>query len=784
MDERWQRLKTLIDQALDLPLAERPAFLAESCGDDAELREEATSLLALDVASGDFLATSPVAGLAALEVALPAGTLLGPYRLLSPLGSGGMGDVYLAERADGAFEQQVAVKVLRGRLRDSELRGRFLAERQFLAELRHPNIAQLLDGGTTEDGRPYLVMEHIAGEPIDRFCAARRLGIDERLELFLRVADAVRHAHQHLVVHRDLKPANILITPEGEPKLLDFGIAKDLGDRSKTPATRLLVPLTPEYASPEQLVGGTITTAVDVYALGVILYELLTGASPFGGGEDPLAGRSRTALPPLPSTRLGAPGAASASPRLGRRLRGDLDHILLRALAPDPGARYPTVEELARDLRRHLAGLPLESRGGRLYRLGKWSRRHFKSLAAAALVTALGVGLVGEGMERRQAERQAEQLARENERVEKLSDGLGQYLVDLFGESDAAQTGERSQALVRMLDRGAALLGPEAFAGEPRMRAALLGAIGRAYRQQSRGAEAEPLLRESLELRRGWLPPDHEDIGLSENNQGLLLRELGRYPEALEHLREALRIQRIHFPGDDAETASMLSNLAGIEKELDLLDDSTTHFREALAMKSRLPEVFDAADLALSLKNLGTALREAGDLDGAEATFRQALSDLDQVAGATDLARASIEHHLGSVLRERGNLPRARELLERTLATRLRLRGPGHRQTLETELELALLEQAEGRLEGAEERLRRVLDLRRQQFGPTHPDLAETLLPLARVLTDRGDLDGARRAAAEAVMILYAALPAGHRRTVEAEAALARIRSALPAATP
>ncbi|MCP4658780.1 MAG: serine/threonine protein kinase, partial [bacterium] len=667
---------------------------------------------------------------------LAEGTRLGAYRVLGPLGSGGMGEVYLGERADGAFEQQVAIKVIgTGGLLGPELLERFLAERQLLAEMKHPNIAHLVDGGTVDDGRPYLVMEHVEGKPIDQYCKRRNLSVEARLRLFLRVCDAVEHAHRHLVVHRDLKPGNILVTGDGVPKLLDFGVAKDVGEGEKTPATRFLVPVTPEYASPEQLTGGPVTTAVDVYALGVVLYELLAGHSPFGDGEDPLAGRSRAAPPSRPSSRIRRRGGREAR-RLRRLLTGDLDHIVLRALEPNPEMRYASVEQLSRDLDHHLRRLPLETREGALYRIGKLAHRHWKGLIAAAVTSILAAGLVSGMVERRQ-------LERESERVTRLSNALGNYLVRLFLQADPARTGERSEALDRMLDHGAELLGPETFADEPQMRAVLLGAIGQVYRRQDRLAKAEELLRKSLELRRRFLPPDHEDIGLASNNLGLVLRGLGYYPEARDLLSYARDILERHYPGDHRDIAILLNNLAGVEKELGHFAEAVELFREALEMKRRLPDVFGPEEIVKAIKNLGTGHRAMGDLDQAEATFGEALHKLSRLDEVNPLVRAGVEHHRGSLCRERGDIERARELLEGALETRGSLLGAAHRQSVETLLELALVDQAEGRPDLAEERLRGIVEVRRGQLGSEHPDVAEALVPLARLLAERGDFPGA-----------------------------------------
>lgn len=457
----WERLKKIVTRALELAPEERGPYLDQDCAGDEEMRREAASLLRFEGAP-EIESPVPAAG-----PPLAPGDLLGAWCVLEMLASGGMGEVYLGERADGHFESNVAIKVIGARIVLSELLERFLSERQLLAELDHPGIARLIDGGCTEDGRPYLVMEHVDGEPIGRYCDLHGLSVEERLRLFLEVCEVVQHAHRHLVVHRDLKPANIMVTAGGTPKLLDFGVAKDLGAGGKTPDTRLLVPVTVEYASPEQLTGGAVTTAVDVYSLGVVLYELLAGGNPFRG-DDPLKGRTRSASVAPPSAQLGR-GAEARRQR--RQLTGDLDHIVLKALDPDPAKRYPSVKQLAREIGQHLGGLPLETRPGALYRLGKGLRRHWKALIAMVVTLALAAGLVEERLERRHLEVQRAQLERENQRIGELSGGLSGYLIRILRTADPALAGERIPTLERLLDRGAELLARGGFADQPLARA-------------------------------------------------------------------------------------------------------------------------------------------------------------------------------------------------------------------------------------------------------------------------------------------------------------------------
>ncbi|MCZ6815141.1 MAG: serine/threonine-protein kinase, partial [Planctomycetota bacterium] len=427
--ERMGRLRTIIEDALEQPAGERAEFVAIACADDTELKRTAEQLLDAESNFGSFLDLPETARVRAAhsEILGPdsvGGRRIGPYQLVQVLARGGMGTVFCAVRADDAFEQQVAIKLINRGMDSEALLRRFEQERQFLADLDHPNIARLLDGGTSEDGQPYIVMEYIEGEPIDTFCDSQRLGVRKRIELFRQVCLAVQYAHQNLVVHRDIKPANILVTSSGIPKLLDFGISKLLANDAPGPGTgeRTLTGLqamTPRYASPEQITGGRITTASDVYSLGVVLYELLSGHRPYL--LDDLTGYEKERVicetePTRPSTavttskslrsasgriRLVTPESVAETRRerpdqLRRALRGDLDNIILRAMAKDSQRRYATAEQLSEDLQRHLDGRPINARTPSMaYRAVKFVKRNKTSVTAATIVVlALSCGLI------------------------------------------------------------------------------------------------------------------------------------------------------------------------------------------------------------------------------------------------------------------------------------------------------------------------------------------------------------------------------------------------------
>lgn len=445
--ERWQQIKKVLEVALTLEEAERRNYLDKTCAGDVELRSEVESLLFAHQPTGKNILDEPLANLLGPgAVPVSAGQRIGAYAILHEIGRGGMGEVYRAVRADGEFTKEVALKTVRGGYDVASVLERFRNERQILASLDHPNIARLLDGGTSESGIPYLVMELVDGIPIDTYCDTEKLNVTKRVELFLRVCAAVQYAHQRLVIHRDIKPGNILVTKDGVPKLLDFGIAKILNPAAAMDVT-IVRPMTPEYASPEQVRGEPITTSSDVYSLGVVLYQLLTGRSPYelatrtpqdlseaitereperpstailrelkSAGED----AKRRSLEELTAGREGSLG------RLQRRLAGDLDNIVLKALRKEPQRRYASVEQLAEDLTRHLEGRPVSARQDSWsYRAGKFVQRHKIGVAAAILIAAtLVTGVIVTAREAKVAEQNRLRAEKRFQDVRKLSNSL------------------------------------------------------------------------------------------------------------------------------------------------------------------------------------------------------------------------------------------------------------------------------------------------------------------------------------------------------------------------
>jgi serine/threonine-protein kinase len=704
--ERWREVDRVFEAALDCPPGERPAFLEAACAEDPALRREVERLLAADARDAVFLDRPADEVLGLMVGDRGEQQRLGPYRLLRAIGRGGMGAVYLAVRDDEQYERLVAVKILRAGLEDTELRHRFLAERQILARLEHPNIARLYDGGSTEAGRPYLVMELIEGLPVDEYCDRHRLTVDQRLALFLRICAAVQYAHQNLLVHRDIKPANILVTPQGEPKLLDFGIAKQLGPAAAADSltrTGLRV-MTPSYASPEQVKGEAITTASDVYSLGVLLYELLAGRSPYQvaegappyeieraineqGPERPGAALLRSGEPPpeeIAAARSSRPAA------LRRRLAGDLDTIALTALRKEPARRYESVARLASDLGRHLQDLPVSARPDTLgYRTRKFVRRHRAAVATAAAVVLLVTGLVASLFV------QGRQTAQERDK----SRYALSFLVDTFKQADPSQTRGEHLSAREVLDRGAERVSLE-LASQPDIQAALMDAIGEVNLGLGRIDRAAPLLEGALATRRRIVGSESLEVA-----------------ESLEHIA-SLRVARSDFAGGE------------------------TLLAQALDLKRRLLGA-SHVEVAKTLNHLGQTVAEKGDIRRAEPLHRQALDIARRAEGPQGPTVAASLVFLARRRDESGDYPAAEALFQQGLAMDRRLLGEQHPTYLQFEMAYVELLVNQGKHRQAEAVLRRSLAIQRKIWGEHHPILVEILSSLAVTRNQQGDLAGA-----------------------------------------
>jgi serine/threonine-protein kinase len=719
-----------------------------------------------------------------------AGRMIGAYRVVRELGHGGMGTVYLASRADDQYQKRVAIKVVRG-LDSEEIVRHFRRERQILAALDHPNIAKLLDGGTTDDGLPYFVMERVEGEPVDAFCDGRKLTVHERLRLFQQVCAAVQYAHQNLVVHRDLKPKNILVDAQGVPKLLDFGIAKLLNPEiSGEAATGTVLAMTPEYASPEQMRGRPITTATDVYSLGVVLYELLTGHRPYGReardslelmravceeeAERPSTAVGRTEERKLPSgaVQTTTPETASRTregtpERLKRRLRGELDNIVLMALRKEAQRRYRSVEAFAEDIRRYLEGRPVSAHRATVwYRTRKFVRRNAIGVGAAAAVFLLTVGF-GVVMTL-QAQRIARERNRANQEARK-AERINAFVRGMLNSADPHIAG-RDVTVASLLDGAAARVESE-LAGEPGVKAAVLSTLATTYDGLGLLEPAEKLARAALNASIRAYGPEHAEVARSLNGLAAIVEETGDLREAERFDRQALAMLQRLGEANGADAATVTGDLARVLAGLGKSAEAETLYRETVAIDRRVEER-RRENLAADLNNLGVLLLNRGDWAGAEPLVREALEIARAQHGPEhpDVAAGMVS--LGDVLEDKGDLAGAEAMYRDSLAMRRKLLGPEHPDTTRSMYALAYLLAEKGDHEGAVRLCREVLALRGPNLPDAHPMVAAVLLVEGRSLMDLGRVREAEPLLRESLELRRRVLPPGHRLVAGAETSL------------
>jgi eukaryotic-like serine/threonine-protein kinase len=752
---RAARVHAIVSELLALEADHRPSALERLCGQDRELRERVAAAVAAASAPHALLDVD-VADLSVLlaDEAMVDGTA-GPYRLVSEIGRGGMGVVYLAERADGAFERRVAVKVLGEPFADDATVARFLRERQILASLEHPHIARLHDGGHTGDGRPFLAMEYVDGERIDAHCARLEASVEDRVRLFTTVCDAVDHAHRSLVVHGDLKPAHVLVTADGSVKLLDFGIARlmeEAGPESDD-TVKEAHPLTPRYASPEQIRGGRVTTATDVYALGLILYELLAGRPPVPEHDDPLeAVRARLEADPPPPSSV-APVA------LRRRIRGDLDAIVLRALRRDPAERYPGAAQLGEDLRRWLRHEPVAARpGGAAYRARRFVRRHPAGVAGAAALLVVSVGAGAFHVERVGTERDRAEL--EARKAAEVRD----FLIGLFTSGYPQQSLGDTARVADLLERGVARA--DSLEAQPELRALLLATLGDVYRELGQYDRAESLVGQALGVYDAM--PRAPPLGMAGALWGMALVHFDqqRYVEARDLTRRALAIQRRELGDDHPDVLSSVNNLATSLANTGAVDEALALHEELLERRRRL---FGPSDpgVAVTLNNIGTLLYRSGRHAEAEPRLVEALALRRAVLdpGHPDVALSM--NNLAGLYRQQGRFAEAEPLLREAVAIRRRVLGDSHPRVAVSEFGLGRLLHMMGEPARAVPHLRAALDIDRRAYGPDHPEVAVDAYQLAVALVDAGECG-------EGVLLLTEAAGIFERHGLGEDAARAR----------
>jgi eukaryotic-like serine/threonine-protein kinase len=777
---RWQLVEQVLDAALSIEPVHWPPLLDDLCAGDPDLRREVDALLRHGASSHAFLDSPPTTLAAAVfaeqcgaEAAIDwTGRRVGAYRILREAGRGGMARVFLAERAVGDFDQQVALKLLRPGL-DTEIdQHRIRAERQILATLNHPNIARLLDGGVTSDGQHYLVLEYVDGQPIDVYCEAQALTTRQRLELFLTVVDAVKYAHRNLVVHRDLKPSNILIDRDGRVKLLDFGVAKLLQpdpELELPPLTRTQQRwLTPEYAAPEQILGKPISTLTDVYQLGAVLYQLVTGLAPFvrEASFHELEAAVIAREPEVPSR-----AAARRLPDVARQLRGDIDAIVLKALRKDPEDRYATVESLGDDVRRQLAGRPVLARRQTAgYRARRFIRRNYRgTLGAAVVLLSLVIGSVVSVVEARHAAIQRDRA----EAASRDAAGVTSFVLGLFDASNPAEGRGDTITAEDLVRRGIARA--ERLRDNPAEQASMLEITSQLYFKLGRFADAHDLLQRALALRRGSGRPDDLKVAGSLTQLSQSLKALARLPEADAAAREALEIQRRILGPNDPALATTLHQLADLAVYRGELAAAESLHRTALELRSRTLGPGDSLT-AVSQLYLGSILGRRGHADSAEREIRQALATFEQVHGPYHALTADAVMQLAYLLDDQpARRAEAGPLYQRGLEIRRRVFGDAHPMTAYALADVAHYEADNGQTAQAVAAARQYLVLLRRAYGAEHPVIATALDQVAAIMQKAGRLVEAESLYRQALELERRIRKADHSDIAGHEANLARL---------
>ena len=775
----------IVQRARTLSGDDQLSFLREACSGDADLLSRALRTLNSDELSNAWWDNEHADQDDGREL---VGSIIGHYRIVDALGRGGMGQVLLGERADDQFRHKVAIKLVRNGLLSKQVQGRLKIERQILAALDHPNIARLLDGGTLDNGVPYIVMEFIDGVPIDKYCDAHKLTIRERLELFRKVCSAVHYAHQNLIVHRDLKPSNILVTADGVPKLLDFGIAKLLDARqfNQTMAvthfeSRLL---TPDHASPEQVRGEAITTASDTYVLGVLLYELLTGRKPIRARGDRLSElehaiceeaalpldyglRSSEQLPPEFLFEL-CESRRTTEARLRKDLRGDLGNIVAMALRKEPARRYPSVEQFSADIARYLDGMPVTARGDTWsYRAKKFVSRHAVAVAAAVVATlALSSFAVVTRM-------QAERIDEERASAEQVSS----FLINVFEQADPEQARGDKITVEEVLDSASQQLTRE-LDSQPSSKARLLATLGTVYGNLGNLQAAEKSLRTALEVHGDANETNDPQRADAQRRLAVVLIEQQRYKEAEQLLLNARDAFARIYGEQSKEVALALRDLARLRQVQERFSESDSMFSEAVTIFEADPST-RPSDLALTLNDWALLLSYRSEFTAAERLYRRVLASAPETLGENHPQLAQSTHNLAVALDRQGRLDEADPLYAESIAQYRKVLGPNHPRTANVLANYGRFLQRRRNYPEAQRVLNETVALQTQAYGPvkTPTAYARVNLALLYIETNR-----AREAEAElkAALDIYAqTLPENHQYIGAASLALGRALIAL-----
>lgn len=758
--ERWKKIQLLFEKALEFDKPERERFLAEECGEDKELFSEVNSLISADEQEHSIFSGSAAEYIAIDEKKLD-GKVLGKYRVIKQIGTGGMGSVFLAERADGMFEQKVALKVVKPGMNSLEIIKRFEGERQILAKLRHPNIASLLDGGISDIGLPYFTMEFVEGKPITEYCDAKNLNIEQRLDIFKKVCTAVLYAHQNLVIHRDIKPGNILVKEDGTVKLLDFGIAKvfeeDENNKSLT-RTGFRV-MTPEYASPEQVRGETVSTATDIYSLGLILYQLLSGCPPYEVNTTSALELERIIClsePQKPSTMIikistsvrGSVQQASSEfisrkrstsiSKLRKRISGDLDNICLMAIRKEPERRYNSIAQLIHDIDNHLNGLPVSARKSTAsYRTRKFITRH----RAGVVITSIAVLIIAivTTFYTMQLAEERDKAKLEAEKSKKVSE----FLAGIFEVSDPEQSRGESITARELLDNGVKRIETE-LADQPEVLANMFGVTGNVYKSLGLYKAAMILLQKGYNLNDSLFGYDSPETAKSLNDLGNLNFAMGDYSSAIENFNNAIKIRKKIHGELSPEAAQSMNGLGLVLREEGRYDEAEKLITVSLSVRKKY-YLEMSREVAESLNNLALIKEDQGKYEEAKELFEESLRIKEKLYSRI---HPSVSHTLGDLaflLQQMGKYKEASELFNKTLETDKSLYGNLHPEVSTDLYNLGSNTALMGDLDGAEKLYIQVLEMDKKLLGEKHPYIALDLNNIAGILSEKGKYEEAEK---------------------------------------
>lgn len=760
---RDRRAIEIFDHSLDIDEAQREAWLDAECGDDEPLRAAVRRLHRADALADRFLQGD----YSGQQLRDAIGTAVGHYRLDRLIAEGGMGAVYLAHRDDGVYTQTVAVKFIRRLLLDPDAIRRFESERQILAQLQHPNIAQVLDGGSSDDGTPYVVMEYVDGRPITDYCDTHALDVAQRLDLFRAVCSAVQSAHRNLVVHRDIKPGNILVTADGVPKLLDFGIAKILQPDGVVaePAPATVVALTPDYASPEQVQRQNVTTSSDVYSLGVVLYELLTGSRPYALGGVTASEAERLICqqaPPPPSEKMATQTAVKDAAKRARALRGDLDTITMMTLRKEPERRYGSVQELSEDILRYLRGLPISARrDSRLYRIGKFSGRHrWGMVAASLLVLSMIAGIVATSWQAQRAEQQAQRARQQAARAEKQqvkAEKIGEFFRNILMSSSSQWNSKIRKGpdvtMAEVLEISAQRADKE-LAEQPEIHADVLDTIAQSLQGMGLYEEARDVALRATKIADSQLPPDHHLRADTRYHYALSLHMKGEFDMAEREYRAAIELGDQILP-HDAENRALMHNDYSVLLTLKSRTDEALREQELAIDLQKLRSKGQAtAPIAIGIANIAVLKASMGDLDGAEQADSEALAMFSRLPERKLGENAGTLHNRSRLFSLRGEFEKANADAREALRLGRDAYGEDHPIFALLLLRQAELNTALGNYAAAEKELADGQAIISKHIDAAHPFNARFQIGFGALYLDKKEYAKAQTALAKAVAAL------------------------------